>query len=228
MSIDTSAALGRRAWRVRRPAPIALRAMTRDLVSLLERRAVDPFDQRLADHPDRAELDRVRAHLIAGGAHAVRRIHLLGGLGDRLAERGLERRAALGQRSAPAVLAVQRPGDLVAQDQAQVLLDDAVEPDVERRPEMGPEDAVPGLVVDREVVLDLVQQIRAQRGAELGAHEQRPPGVHDPHRVGLVVVARGARILRLIRCAPLATHACNSSTAVASVGSLGWPMICSA
>jgi hypothetical protein len=39
-------------------------------VGLLEGRPVDPLDQRLRDRPDRAELDRVRAHLVAGLADA--------------------------------------------------------------------------------------------------------------------------------------------------------------
>src|ERR1700704_2523199 len=50
------------------PRPVAL-----DLVGLLEGRAVDPLDQRLRDRPDGLELDRVRAHLVAGAAFAVGR-----------------------------------------------------------------------------------------------------------------------------------------------------------
>src|SRR5207248_8297237 len=38
------------------------RRLTRQVIRLLERRAVDPLDQGLSDGADGAELDRVRAH----------------------------------------------------------------------------------------------------------------------------------------------------------------------
>jgi hypothetical protein len=48
-----------------------------DLVDLLERRPVDPVDQRLRRAADRALLDRVEAPLIAGLAELVGRIEVL-------------------------------------------------------------------------------------------------------------------------------------------------------
>src|ERR1700749_333814 len=59
-------------------------AVALDLVGLLEGRPVDPLDQRLRDRSDGLELNRVRAHLIAGAALAVGRIHLLRRLADGL------------------------------------------------------------------------------------------------------------------------------------------------
>src|SRR2546423_14029528 len=88
------------------PRPVAL-----DLVGLLEGRAVDPLDQRLRDRPDGLELDRVRAHLVAGAALAVGRIHLLRGLADGLRQRSLERGPARRALALAAVDAVQRAAD---------------------------------------------------------------------------------------------------------------------
>ena len=52
-----------------------------------------------------------------------------------------------------------------------------------------------GLVVDRELALDVAEQRGAEHGLEVGLDQQRPPGVHDLNRVGLVVLARRARML---------------------------------
>ncbi len=54
---------------------------------------------------------------------------------------------------------------------------------------------MPGLVVDRELALDVVQQRRSERRRKLGPDQRRPPGIHDPDRVCLVIVAVRARTL---------------------------------
>ena len=51
--------------------------MSLNLVCLLECRTIDPLEQRLSDRTDRAELDRIGTHLIAGAAHAVRGVDRL-------------------------------------------------------------------------------------------------------------------------------------------------------
>src|ERR1035437_108335 len=185
-SIDAARQASRKSSRVvlRLTGPVA-----QELVRLLERRPVDPWDQRLRDRPDRAELDRIGAHLVAGGADLVGRIDLLRRLSDRLAQRRLERRSAALQRAAPAVDPVQRTEDALAERSAQVLLDDSVEADVPAGPQMGTGGPVARLVVDRKGVLHLAQQLRTEHRLELRLDQQRPPRVHDPDRVGLLVVA---------------------------------------
>src|SRR5215207_3888385 len=61
--------------------------LTVDLVDLLERRAVDPVDQRLGGAADRAEVDRVEAPLVGVRARLVAPVDL----GPRHLDRGGER-----------------------------------------------------------------------------------------------------------------------------------------
>ena len=51
--------------------------MSLNLGYLLECRTIDPLEQRLSDRTDRAELDRIGTHLIAGAVHAVRGVDRL-------------------------------------------------------------------------------------------------------------------------------------------------------
>jgi hypothetical protein len=94
-----------------------------DLVDLLERRPVDPVDQRLRRAADRALLDRVEAPLVAGLAEPVGRIEVLAVDPRRGAQRAFERRAAAREAPAAAPLARVAAPDRLAKDRAQVLAD---------------------------------------------------------------------------------------------------------
>src|SRR3954451_11076164 len=83
-----------------------LRPMTLNLVRLLERRPVDPVDERLGHRAERAEVDRVVAPLVA--VHLVLLadrvlVELRGIYAERLPERGREGRAAGAQAATAAV-----------------------------------------------------------------------------------------------------------------------------
>src|SRR3954471_18017187 len=97
-----------------------------DLVGLLERRSVDPSDERLGGAADGALADGVPAPLVPVVAVRIVLVDLGRGHGSGRARRGQERAPAARERAATAVLARVLPAHLLAEHGAQVLAHEAV------------------------------------------------------------------------------------------------------
>src|SRR3954470_8527892 len=172
-------------------------AVAADLDRLLERRAVDPVDQRLRDGAQGPHSDGVEALLAAGAAGVVAHLVVPVQLRrtvvrERLLERALEQPRAAPPLAAAAIDARVAAAHLAAEDGPQVLRRVAPPTVLVGRAEVVA--VVVGRVVERQQPLDAAVQPRPEPRPELRPDPARPPRVEDADRLRVLVRAAAVAV----------------------------------
>ena len=169
-----------------------LRRMALDLVRLLERRPVDPVDQRLRGAADRALADGVEAPLVAGRSADLgrrRRACVAGTVSAAASERAQRARGSARATRRRSTRASSGPRTLRPSTVRRSLRDVAVPASPGRRSRGAAPSLLGALSIADRRRSARRTRLRRAPGSNSACTQQRPPRVHDPDRVGVLVDA---------------------------------------